>query len=76
MTGMIKKVIGPKQFGFIIANGIEYFFHREDFNGFWEDLVRDNESHEEIKVTFVPKDTPKGPRAREVRRTDFPNAAA
>jgi cold shock CspA family protein len=74
MTGVVKKVIGQKQFGFIIADGTEYFFHRDDFNGHWEDLISDSET-ETIEVQFVPSTTAKGPRASDVRRTDFPNQA-
>ena len=37
MTGTIKRIVKEKGFGFIAPEkGGEYFFHRTDFNGFWE----------------------------------------
>jgi cold shock protein len=60
-TGKIKKLVKDKWFGFIkVDSGHEYFFHKSDFMGVWDDL---NEGDE---VQFVSKQTPKGPRASNV----------
>jgi cold shock CspA family protein len=79
MNGVIKRLVANRQFGFIRNNmtGTEYFFHKDDFNGHWNDLVNDaDEKSVEIPVNFDPiKDSPKGPRAANVRRLDYPNQA-
>lgn len=81
MKGHLKRIIGRKGFGFIEANRKEYFFHRQSFNGHWQDLVDDHEgisaAHktrtEPIELEFEPTTSPKGLRAENVSRTDFPN---
>lgn len=76
MKGIIKSVVRNKNYGFIKNehNGVEYFFHKDDYYGHWDDLVIDFEKKEDfIKVTFEPNRTEKGPRASEVKRLDFPN---
>jgi len=77
MKGIIKRIPDGKEFGFIRAIGYEkeYFFHKSDFSGFFEDLVNDLRNGEEIEVTFNPNETPKGLRASDVRRTEHPNEA-
>ena len=77
MNGIIKSMIDGKNFGFIRdAKGIEYFFHQEDFDGHWSDLVFDyHNGAGDIEVEFEPRDTPKGKRADNVSRLDFPNSA-
>jgi cold shock CspA family protein len=71
----IVKTITSKNYGFIrVPNGNEYFFHKADFNGFWDDLVHDYERRDtSVKVRFEVVDSPKGPRAGNVTRMDFPN---
>jgi len=60
-----------KNFGFIeCAQGRDYFFHREDFNGFWNDLLTDFRKGKAVLVEFTSEETAKGLRAKEVRRTD------
>jgi len=72
MTGMVARLVSAKNYGFIIDdNKINYFFHKDDFNGFWEDLVEDIENKKIIKVTFEPTETDKGMRAHKVFRTDM-----
>jgi cold shock CspA family protein len=78
MTGEIKRLVENRYFGFIKDNmsGKEYFFHREDFKGHWNDLVNDVEDKTiSIPVSFDPAESPKGPRATNVRRLDYPNDA-
>jgi cold shock CspA family protein len=72
-TGVVKKLLELKNFGFINSEGKDYFFHREDFLGHWDDLVSDYRSGIEIKVQFLREDSAKGLRARNVSRLDFPN---
>ena len=79
MNGIVKRIIGNRNFGFIRADttGTEYFFRRDDFVGHWDDLVYDAENTSKVvPVEFeTSPDSPKGPRAANVRRTDFPNQA-
>lgn len=73
MNGVVKTVT-DKNYGFIRADGgKEYFFHRADFNGHWEDLYTDFRNKHEVKVTFEVVESPKGLRASEVHRMDHPN---
>ena len=76
MKGYIKNIVAGKGFGFIIEpqTRIEYFFHRDDFNGHWNDLIDDYANGlEQIPVEFSIVKSPRGPRASSVVRTDFPN---
>ena len=74
MQGIIKKIVVKKYFGFIKADKYEYFFHKDDFKGHWDDLINDYETHGGIiPVEFEVKASPKGPRAIDVKRTDYPN---
>jgi cold shock CspA family protein len=75
VEGEIKNVIRAKNFGFILHKGNEFFFHRDDFVGHWDDLLKDFEIGSEIRVEFSPQHTYKGPRANMVSRLDWPNQA-
>ncbi len=71
MTGTVTRVVTMKSFGFVTGEDKQdYFFHRTDFNGFYDDLVVDLEKKQVIKVTFEPASTDKGLRARNVTRVD------
>ena len=71
MDGTIARVIAEKGFGFVKGDDQkDYFFHRSDFRGFFDDLVEDTKGGRVIKVTFTPTFTTKGPRAADVVRTD------
>ena len=61
-TGIIKKVIRDRGFGFISdTDGREIFFHQSSLSGItFESLNSDT------KVTFDVENTPKGPRAINV----------
>lgn len=78
MIGRIIRLPPNKMFGFITTTSGkgDYFFHREDFIGHWTDLVNDFNSSpsDKIEVEFdVVKNSPKGLRATNVKRLDYPN---
>ena len=65
MTGTIKTLRAEKGFGFIKGpGGQEYFFHQSAIYG--EGI---NDLREGDRVEFDIADSPKGPRAENVRRT-------
>jgi CspA family cold shock protein len=65
-SGTIKRIVSERGFGFIAgADGTEYFFHRNSVENF--DALRGDES-----VTFEAEDSPKGPRANQVRLSQAP----
>mgnify|MGYP001616194018 CR=1 FL=1 len=69
MTGYIKRILKEKNFGFIDGGKREFFFHRDDFVGVWDDLVADVEAGgESVLVEFEEAESRKGPRASDVRR--------
>jgi len=71
MKGKLRGIVKNKNFGFIKnQQEIEYFFHKSDFNGFWEDLEVDYSKGHKIELEFEPFNTPKGKRAANVRRVD------
>lgn len=75
MTGIVKTLMPRRLFGFIHAtDGKDYFFHRDDYKGFWDDLVADD-SKGNVEVQFDVVESTKGLRAGNVSRTDFPNQA-
>jgi cold shock CspA family protein len=77
MNGTIKKLVTDKSFGFITGSDKrEYFFHKQDLDGFWEDLVIDMEAGQTIPVRFESVPSTKGPRAGNVKRTDDANGVA
>lgn len=75
MTGHVIRIKDGYNFGFIKSDntGEEYFFHRDDFNGHWNDMKDDVKTIGKVFVNFHADKTPKGLRARKVRRTEFPN---
>jgi CspA family cold shock protein len=64
MTGTIKTIRADKGFGFINADGTSYFFHQSAIYG--EGI---NDLREGDRVEFDVVDSPKGPRAENVKRT-------
>lgn len=76
MTGVVRMVSETKRFGFIKADKGDYFFHSTSFNGHFEDLVDDFQNNKKIEVEFDGFETPKGLRAENVSRKDWPNQAA
>ncbi len=63
MTGTIKKLAKDRGFGFIRAeDGTEYFFHYTEVRGGLSfETLREGQ-----RVTFVPVEGEKGPRAADV----------
>lgn len=71
MRGTVIKVMAAKKFGFIKGiDGKEYFFHQQDFFGFFDDLAMDFEAGRALEVEFNAVESQKGPRAGEVKRVD------
>lgn len=71
MTGFVSKLLFAKNYGFIrVDNKKECFFHRDDYKDDWNVLCDDFASGnaDSILVEFEEKQTPKGPRAADVRR--------
>lgn len=75
MKGILKHIVMNRYYGFIRGqNGEELFFHKDDFSGHWDDLVEDwTMSKNQIPLVFDIVDSPKGPRAGNVSRMDYPN---
>ena len=69
MRGMISILFQDKSYGFIKANNIDFFFHRDDFLGDFQTLFDAiNSGNSPIEVEFEGiENHPKGPRARNVR---------
>ena len=71
MEGTIVRLMSQKRFGFIRGNdNKDYFFHAQEFNGFFDDLITDFEKIGRIEVTFDGVNSEKGPRASNVTRKD------
>lgn len=70
--GVVSKVIIGRNYGFIRhpVTKTEYFFHRDDFNGHWGDLEAEY-GHRNLEVDFEISESPKGPRACNVTRTEL-----
>lgn len=65
VEGIIVKVHGDKRFGWIRINGMkgEYFFHKDDYKGSWEELVSGSSKP---KISGIIVESPKGPRVGDV----------
>ena len=71
MVGVVVRVMKDRKFGFIRGrDNINYFFHKEDFNGHFDDLAADVMMKQNIEVEFIITESKRGPRAGEVRRLD------
>lgn len=64
-TGTIKRVVSDRGFGFIAGEDEkEYFFHRDGLDSSLDfDRLVGGET-----VEFEPEQSPKGPRAKQVRK--------
>lgn len=70
MEGKIRKIKPENSYAFISTDKADYFLHRSDFDGHWDDLVEDVQKGVIVDVEFEPKKTEKGLRAAEVRRLE------
>lgn len=76
MTGEIKNIVIGRGYGFITVKNDrnEYFFHKDDYIGSWEDLTIDFKiGMPTLRVQFDVVDSYKGPRAANVVRLDNEN---
>ena len=65
-NGTIARLLIDKGFGFIRdESGVEHFFHRSAVRGAVFELLREGQ-----RVDFQVEDSPKGPRASDVRLLD------
>ena len=65
-SGTIGPLLIDKGFGFIRdESGVEHFFHRSSVRGAVFELLREGQ-----RVEFQVEESPKGPRAAEVRLLD------
>lgn len=71
--GKVVRLISSKGFGFIRYGEVDYFFHKDDFDGHWNDLETDFMRSGYVDVTFQESAGPKGLRASQVRRAGFPD---
>lgn len=73
MRGIIKNIT-DRSYGFIkeVPSGIEYFFHKEDYIGNWNELIFDfqNAKNRKIMLEFDVTESKKGPRAANVKLAD------
>ena len=71
MNGTIVRLVADKGYGFIKGeDGKDYFFHKMEFSGFFEDMVVDVQNGRKVLVKFESVHSDKGPRASDVIRTD------
>lgn len=65
-NGTIARLLIDKGFGFVRdESGVEHFFHRSSVRGAVFELLREGQS-----VEFSNEDSPKGPRATDIRLLD------
>ena len=65
-NGTIKRLVRDRGFGFIRDDGgQEWFFHRSAVRGAVFELLREGQ-----RVEFTVEESPKGPRAGDVRLSD------
>ena len=64
MSGQIVRVLPDKRFGFVKIGRQDYFFHKDDYQGNWDELVNGDRK---LQVNCVIVESPKGPRCADVR---------
>lgn len=70
MTGIVRRLVADKGFGFIQAGSTDFFFHRDDYQDDWNVLVFDYNSGAQVKCKFEVVKSTKGPRAGTVIRVE------
>ena len=69
MKGRIRSLIYGRQYGFIVVGGKDYFFHKDDYDGDWDQLIEDhNKDNSNVEVEFTEAESRRGLRAQLVRR--------
>ena len=69
MDGTVSRVFRDKGFGFIKGKDkIEYFFHRSEYEGNFDDLVIEVDLGRMVLVSFDVVHSERGPRAGKVNR--------
>lgn len=68
MEGQVKRIYRDLRYGFIKSTdgGLDYFFHKDDFDGDWHALCTEFDNNNTADVEFEPTNTDKGLRAKEV----------
>jgi CspA family cold shock protein len=62
-SGTISRLLTDKGFGYVRdESGVEHFFHRSTVRGAVFELLREGQ-----RVEFTPEESPKGPRAGDIR---------
>lgn len=73
MTGYISNLVKDKGYAFVKSDSKDYFLHRTEFSGHWDDLVTDVQAGKPVTIEFEEGKSPKGPRAINAKRSDWPN---
>lgn len=69
MIGTIDRLVADKGYGFIATPGHkDFFFHRDDYQGDWTDLMAEVKAGIKVKVEFKDTNPQKGPRAQNVNK--------
>lgn len=71
MDGQVVRLYKDLRYGFIKADGKDYFFHKDDFDGDWHALNKDFTEGTRVFLEFEPKMTDKGLRAEEVKISPY-----
>jgi cold shock CspA family protein len=64
VIGQVATLFHDKGYGFLVAGGVQYFFH-------WKDFLRVDDFNELVAgdyVTFEPRTSARGPRAAQIAR--------
>jgi hypothetical protein len=64
VEGRIVRLLPEKRYGFVRVARTDYFFHKDDYEGNWNDLVA---SDKQVEVSCVIVESPKGTRVGDVR---------
>lgn len=64
VEGKIVRVLPDKKYGFVRIVRQDYFFHKDDYTGNWDQLI---DSDRKLEVSCVIVESPKGPRVGDVR---------
>lgn len=71
MDGQLVRIYKELRYGFIKADGKDYFFHQSAFDGDWDSLCRDHLNGGTVHLEFEPTKGEKGLRAEEVQISPY-----